>query len=188
VLVNDIPNTTAFTSLFSFINAFKSLPSIVGSESAVDSLLSAQSITSSISDDYGTTATTAGGTSIPLPPYMDGTAVFSGGAQVCSSSVNGGYNGLGVSRYVRFTETVTGSHTFEAVIYSGLSSSDPDMYLYHKGQLLAAGESWNANMESVEAFLLAGEDYILELREYAYTDPDLVPTTPTTTCFTVSRS
>lgn len=185
VLANDIPETTAFSSLFSFINAFKSLPLIDGS--AVDSLLDAQSIALSINDDYGTGATAAGGSSIPLPPYQDGASLPSG-IEVCSSSVHGGYNGLGVSRYVRFTVPSTASYLFEASQVSGLDPADPDMYLYHKGQLLAVAESWDANSESFETFLVAGEDYILELREYAYTNPDLIPTTPTTTCFTVSRS
>lgn len=189
VLVDEMPQTTAFTSLFSFINAFKSLPSISGS--AVDSLLAVQNITQSITDDYGTDATAASGSNIPLPPYMDGTAVFSGATQVCSSRVHGGYNGLGVSRYVRFTVPSTTSYLFQAIQQNGLNPADPDMYLYHKGQLLAAGESWNANVESVNAFLLVGEEYILELREYSYTDPDLAPTSPTATtetCFNVTRS
>lgn len=186
--VDKLRDSDAFTSLFSFITAFKSLPSIVGSESAIDNLLDAQSITSSIMDDFGTTATVAGGSSIPLPPYLLGTDVFSGATQVCSSSVHGGYNGLGVSRYVRFTVPSTTSYLFQASKVNGLNSADPDMYLYHKGQLLAAGESWNTNSESFAAALEVGKEYILELREYAYTDPELIPTTPTTTCFTVSRS
>jgi hypothetical protein len=189
VLVDEMPKGSAFTSLFSFINAFKSLPDINGS--AADSLLAAQSITASISDDYGTTATAAGGSSIPLPPYLDGTDVFLDGAQVCSTRVHGGYNGLGVSRYVRFTVPSTKTYTFKAERLSGLSSADPDMYLYYKGQLLAVAESWDTNSESFSVYLETDKEYILELREYNYTDPDLAPTPPTATtetCFMVTRS
>lgn len=188
VLVNDIPDTTAFTSLFSFINAFKSLPSIDGG--SVDSLLAAQDITQSITDDFGTDATAASGSNIQLPPYLDGSNL-STGIEVCSTRVHGGYNGLGVSRYVRFTGPATARYTFQAVWQSGLNPADPDMYLYHKGQLLAVAESWVTNSENFDAFLLSGEEYILELREHSYTDPDLAPVAPTATteaCFTVTRT
>lgn len=190
VLVDEMPQSTAFTSLFSFINAFKSLPAIVGSESAIDNLLAAQSITASINDDYGTTATDAGASSIPLPPYLDGTNL-STGIQVCSSGVHGGYNGLGVSRYVRFSVPSSTNYTVTAQRSSGLNPADPDMYLYHKGELLAVAESWTLNEDSLSVGLQVGNEYILELREYAYTDPDYDPNAigaTNTTCFTVTRT
>ena len=190
VLVDDIPNTTAFTSLFSFINAFKALPSMDGRESAVDSLLNEQSISASITDDYGATATNAGGgTNIPLPPYLLGSDVFSGGTQVCSTGVHGGYNGLGVSRYVRFAGPTAGRFTFKAERVSGLSPADPDMYLYHKGQMLAFGEESDPNVETFSADLEGGKEYVLELLEYGYADPDYNPVSANNqTCFTVTRS
>lgn len=183
-------DSEAFTSLFSFINAFKRLPTMDGLETAVDNLLNEQSISVSIIDDYGADASVAGGSDIPLPPYLLGTDVFAG-TEVCSSRVHGGYNGLGVSRYVRFTVPSNTNYTFEAQRVDGLNPADPDMYLYHKGQLLAVGESWNENSESFSVYLQTGRDYILELREYAYTDPDLAPTSPTATtetCFTLTRT
>jgi len=189
VLVDEMPKSTAFTSLFSFINAFKSLDTINGS--TVDDLLVAQSITQPINDDYGTDATTAGGSSIPLPPYLDGTDVFLGGTRVCSTRVHGGYNGLGVSRYVRFTVPSTKRYTFKAIRQTGLNPADPDMYIYHRGQILAFGESLVDNSETFAADLAAGEEYVLELLEYGYAAPDLSPTAPTATtetCFTVTRS
>lgn len=188
VLVDDIPNTTAFTSLFSFINAFKALPLI--DDAAVDSLLAAQDITQPIIDDFGTDATAASGSNIQLPPYLDGSNL-STGIVACSTRVHGGYNGLGVSRYVRFTGPATGRYTFQAVWQSGLNPSNPNMYLYHKGQLLSVAESRVSNAENFDAFLLSGEEYILELREHSYNDPDLAPTAPTATteaCFTVTRT
>ena len=189
VLVDDIPDTAAFTSLFSFINAFKRLPSMDGRESEVDSLLAAQSINVSITDDYGTTATDAGGgTNIPLPPYLDGTNL-STGIEVCSTGVHGGYNGLGVSRYVRFAGPSTGRYTFKAERVRGLTSADPDMYLYHKGQMLAFGESLEENSETFSADLEVNKEYVLELLEFDYADPDYNPASANNqTCFTVTRS
>lgn len=182
-----IRDSDAFTSLFSFINAFKSLPSMVGSESAVDSLLAAQDITQPIIDDYGTDATAAGGTSIPLPPYIS--TDFSTGIQMCSTGVHGGYNGLGVRRYARFTVPVDARYSFTAQRQSGIDPADPDMYLYHKGQILALGESVVDNSETFSVDLLAGREYILELLEYAYADPDYNPNSANNlTCFTVTRS
>ena len=191
VLVNEMPESTAFTSLFSFINAFKRLPSMVGSESTVDDLLAAQSITQPINDDYGSNATAAGGSSIPLPPYLDGADVFSAAVPVCSSRVHGGYNGLGVNRYVRFTVPSTKAYTFKAERLSGLSPADPDLLLYYKGQLLAAGDSWNENLESLSVYLETGKEYILVLREYGYVDLNYMPpisTANTETCFRLTRS
>jgi hypothetical protein len=186
VLVDDIPNTTAFTSLFSFINAFKSLPSIDGN--TVDSLLAAQSISTSITDDYGTDASAAGGANIPLPPYLDGTDL-STGIQMCSRGIHGGYNGLGVRRYAAFTVPATARYTFEAQQQSGINPADPDMYLYHKGQVLAFGESVVNNSEIFSADLQAGEEYILELLEYGYASPDYNPAAAgaiNLTCFNVT--
>jgi hypothetical protein len=182
-------DSDAFTSLFSFITSFKALPAIDGN--AVDTLLNAQSITTSITDDIGTNSSDAGGgADIPLPPYLPGADVFSG-TEVCSTGIHGGYNGLGVSRYVSFTSPSTASYTFEAVRQSGLNPADPDMYLYHKGQLLAVAESWSADMDSMSANLQAGNEYVLELREYSYTDPDYNPAAigaTNTTCFTVTQT
>ena len=187
VLVDEIPKSTAFTSLFSFINAFKSLPGITGS--SVDNLLAAQDITQPIIDDYGTNATAAGGTSIPLPPYI--TTDFSTAILMCSTGVHGGYNGLGVRRYARFTVPVDARYSFTAVRQSGINPADPDMYIYHRGQMLAFGESLVDNSETLSVDLLAGREYILELLEYGYWDQSYDPSASgveNETCFTVTRS
>lgn len=181
-------DSDAFTSLFSFITAFKALPAIDGT--AVDSLLTAQDITQPIVDDYGTDATAASGTNIPLPPYLLGADVFSG-TPVCSRGINGGYNGLGVSRYVSFSVPSSTNYTITAQRATGLNPADPDMYLYHKGELLAVAETWRADTDSLSASLQVDKEYVLEVREYGYTDPSYDPTATgatNTTCFTVTRT
>lgn len=185
-------DSDAFTSLFSFINAFKRLPAMDGLETSVDNLLNEQSINVSIIDGYGTGATAAGGGSnIPTPPYLPGADVFSGVEEVCSSGRNGGYNGLGVSRYVSFSVPSSTNYTITAQRATGLNPADPDMYLYHKGELLAVAETWRADTDSLSASLQVDKEYVLEVREYGYTDPSYDPTATgatNTTCFTVTRT
>jgi len=192
VMTSNMPLSNALTSLFSFINPFKNLTSIIPGD--VDALLAVQSI-DSISDDYATGVSDGEyvtSTTDVLPIYDVRAFPL---ADVCSTGDNISYDnvyGLGVSRFIRFTVPLSGNYRFTATSTSGLSSSDPDMYLYKNGTLVGAGDSTDIKSETFSTSLIAGNEYILEVLEYTYVNVN-VPYDRSAagaineTCFTVNR-
>jgi hypothetical protein len=192
VMTSNMPTSNALTSLFSFINPFKNLASVVSAD--VDALLAVQSI-DSISDDYAT-GVSAGmytGVTDVLPLYD--TRAFSL-TDVCSTGDNISavdVYGLGVSRFIRFTAPSTGSFRFTSSWTSGLSASDPDMYLYSNGTLVGSAVTTINKSETFITSLVAGNEYILEVLEYTYVDSQIPYNRSAAgaineTCFTVSRT
>ena len=184
VMTNNIPVTEAVTSLFSFTNPLKNLAGVSASD--IDNLLSVQSI-DSITDDIGSGMTLNPGVTNQLPVHT--TSAFP--VSICTTGENGGYNGLGVRRFIQFTSPSSASFTFTATKSSGLTSTDPDMLLYSKGQFIAAGESLVENSETFSANLVSGTVYVLEIYEYAsYGQINYNPNAPgaiNETCFTINR-
>lgn len=182
VLRYDMPNFSAFTSLFSLI---KPLKDNTGQGALIDPLLTFQSI-SAFSDEYGTGTNDAGytGSTAVTPVYTDASALPS---SVCSTGENQGYNGLGVYRFIKIVGT--GSRvTFEAVRNSGVSPSDPDLELFLKGRRLATAWSVTADSETLAYDLVAGETYILQVNEDTYFNISYTPDGDDTTCFDITQS
>ena len=193
VMTSNMPTSSSLTSLFSFINSFKNLTSIVSAD--VDSLLVEQSI-DSISDDYATGVSDGlyiMGTTDVLPIYdirpFPLTNICSTGDNISAVEVYG----LGASRFISFTAPSSGNFRFTSTWSSGLSASDPDMYLYRNGDLVGSGETTINKSETFITSLVAGSEYVLEVLEYTYVHLD-IPYNPSAsgainkTCFTVSRT
>ena len=185
VLTANMPNTDALTSIFSFITPFKAVAGNVGS---IDNLLLTDHSIATISNDEGTGR-------LLNPGSTDQTPVFETAFNIpsmCLTGENGGYNGLGVTRFVQFTVNTSGSYTFAAVKLSGgLTSTDPDIVIRSKGQLIGVGESTLNNSETLSVNLITGVIYTLELSEFAtYGNPDYTPSggSTDTTCFSLTRS
>ena len=199
VMTSNIPTSSSLTSIFSFINYFKNLASIDATD--VDTLLAAQSI-DAISDEYATGVSDGiyiiGSTDV-LPIYDDRALVDDPPfplTDVCSTGDNisaAEVYGLGASRFIRFTAPSSGNFSFTSSWSSGLSTSDPDMYLYSNGDLIGLGVTANNKSETLVTYLAAGSEYILEVLEYTYVDLDLPYNRSASgainkTCFTVSRT
>jgi len=86
---------------------------------------------------------------------------------ICTTSENGGYNGLGVARFIKFSVASSATVTIKATRTSGLNPADPDLYLFKNGVIQNLAESTTSNTESLTANLNAG-DYVVEINEYAY--------------------
>ena len=184
VMTENIPQTTAVTSLFSFINPYKTLnPNDV---SNIDSLLQNSHSISPITDDVGSGRTLNPGLTDQLPIFQT-----SFPASICVTGENGGYNGLGVNRFMQFTVPATANYTFTAVKVTGLASSDPDIIIWSKGELIGAGESFADNTETFSIRLVAGTVYVLEIAEFkSYSEEDYNPNgeLPNETCFAITRA
>ncbi|RDH83969.1 MAG: hypothetical protein DIZ80_07490 [endosymbiont of Galathealinum brachiosum] len=188
VMTANIPDTDAVTSLFSFITQYKVLNA--GSAANIDSLLLNNHSINIITDDEGTGQLLNPGDTNQLPIYATTFPVTS----LCVTGENGGYNGLGVTRFVKFTVPDSRSYTFTAVkLTGGLAVTDPDMIIRFKGQIIGLGESEADNRETFSAVLLSGVEYVLELSEFDTYGNPLSIYTPTgsasdTTCFSITRT
>ncbi len=192
VLTTDMVASDSLTSLFSFINGFKLQSGVA--PAAVDTLLADQSITTSIADDYGTGIDEAGYLGFSITPvYLNEGVDDTFPITLCTLGENGGYNGLGVTRFARFTVPANTTYTFSAVKNGGeTNSTDPDVYIRYKGELVGYGETFTTDSETFAVNLETGKEYVLELMEYrTYGDIDYNPAAigaDNQTCFTVSRS
>lgn len=188
-LTNNILQTDAFTSLFSFITPFKSQPGVNASE--VDALLLGQGI-APVTDDVGSNRVLNPGTYNQLPVYVDYATDFPDSV-LCNIAENGGYNGLGISRFIQFQVPATTTYTFNAIkVASEPNVTDPDVYIYHKGNIVGVGESFNKDRETLSLNLEVGKVYVLVLQEFRiYSNPDYNPAAGSAdneTCFTISRT
>lgn len=115
----------------------------------------------------------SGGGSVSLTCHASGTP------EVCLTTENGAYNGLGVRRFVRFSVTGTRAVSISAQCVSG-SDTDPDLVLYRNGQEVARAIAVSLNQESMSTTLSQG-DYVLELLDYNHYNSD----TLNTSCYNI---
>ncbi|RMH48222.1 MAG: hypothetical protein D6694_00755, partial [Gammaproteobacteria bacterium] len=146
-------DTLALTSIFSFASALKAEQSAAAS--AITALLNDRGVFGS--DEWGTGETNdAGNTQDVLPvytPLVVGTPTTLCSTNAFKSSNTGAYNKLSVRRFARLD--VSSSGTYQISV-TGPAGSDPDVYIFYKGQLVAKGDSSNAGSETVSATLSAG--------------------------------
>lgn len=150
----------AFVSIYLFAEKLREMSP--GMTTGFNSLLSGQNI--SITDRFGAGESNSGGASIHLPVYktlpLNNTAI-----NVCSSNANGSYNKLGVSQFLRLNVLSNGRYQITATESPTQSdSSDPDLYLYQRGQLVAFSEAGTPDVETLSHSLTAGT-YVLEIAD-----------------------
>jgi hypothetical protein len=163
VFINQQSSTTAFTSVFSFIDALKS--DLPANAAAIDALLASQSI-STVADEYGTGEANDAGSADTLPIYK--TLTVNGPAvNVCSTTEFGtDGNKLNTIQFLRLTLATPGALTFTAtatVIPAG-ETTDPDLWLRRPpaNGIFEVFESTTANSETgvSQNLNLVGENII----------------------------
>lgn len=180
VMSDEQVDTTAMTSIFSFVDALQANNS--GESAAIDNLLDGENINGT--DEFGTGETNNGGDTRALPVYVD-IPLGPPGATVCSSAVAGSIdlNKLGNRRFLRFVNDQSRLVTISAI--GGASGAgttaavDPDILVFRAGQLVLAGESTAQNREDISQTQLGAGTYILEVYDF-----ELTGTQPR--CMTVS--
>ncbi len=110
------------------------------------------------------------------------TVAKSSAENICTTNENGVLNKLGVRRLMRFSISQTQQIKITATKTSGLESSDPDLRLYKKGQLVGIAQGTRANYETLTVSISEG-DYVLDLLEYQYTSSGA---TSAITCYEVN--
>ena len=192
----DYAQTPAFTTIFSFLEAFGNQANIVPSE--VTAILSAQDISGTT--EFGIGETNAGRITGALPVYLP---LPTNGTEVpfCSFNNFSIFNKHGNRRYFEFDIPTTGSYRFEirrdfsASADSGTPTSDPDLVITRQGQpvnniFAGQGASGVNNSETLTINLTAGQ-HVMEAYAFENTstrDGGVTPfqVTPNDFCFTMS--
>jgi hypothetical protein len=192
-------STPAFTSMFSFATELKNMLD-AEQNSFVDSQLVRENISATGLDIWGTNANNDvnGGRDV-LPLYTDLTA-GSGPLRICTNSdFDNGRDGnkLAQDRYIRLTvpsqgfydvlvETIT--PTPETSDPDDRDQSDPDVFVYLDGTLIAVGQSPDENVESftTQNQLVPGEIYSVAVEEWRFEDDAAPDNYPDRICFDVS--
>lgn len=168
----------ALTSIFPFAAALRA--NNPGSAAAISAILADRSISGN-SDAFGNNESNNAGSANVLPIYTPIT-VNGGSVNLCSINAFGEYNNLGNWRYLTFTVTNAGTHTFTA---TGSLPADPMLNLHQAGSLTGIVDQ-NSTANPTEQFSrsLAAGNYVLEVSDYQNAEDD--PGTGGTTCMNVS--
>ncbi|MCW9014968.1 MAG: hypothetical protein OQL06_14445 [Gammaproteobacteria bacterium] len=176
VLTGAQKNTPSTTSIFSFISNLRSQNISVGT--SIDNIVGNQNIdTIPVIDSFGDSEIRNNPGSVNQIPVHTDLGIAST-RTVCSTSQNGGYNGLGVHRFLNFTAT----NTSATIIASGGTGTDPDIQLFRNGQLVALSEVIGTSETMNISNLVNGAEYVVDVYEYSFTDPSAASAT---TCFTI---
>ncbi len=196
-------NTNAFTTLFSFATELRS--GLNGAQLAfVDSQLARENIETTNIDIYGSSqdsiTTSPNQSRDVLPLYTtlptDGTTI-----NVCANSdYDSGRNGnkLAEYRYLTFTTTTAARYTVTITTTTATpvtsdpddrDQSDPDMFIFRRGQIVAVGNGPAENSEVFTTTTLGADTYVADLQEWRFEDEDGAPPNyPERICFDVSMA
>jgi len=200
-------STAAHTSIFSFAQALKALPN--AEVAFIDAQLARENIIGPGINLYGDGEQNDGVGTPPdvLPVYTTiglGTTV-----RICSNSqfdsVRDG-NKLSEVRFLRLNLQNSGARTFTVDTVNPDSTpspgfncstaaandpevrehSDPDFRLWRNGQLILDARGCEPNQERAVSGVLSPGDYVMDLTEFRYRDPDTRVNFPGRTCFDVT--
>jgi hypothetical protein len=178
VLSDGQRNTPAVTSIFSFTHELKQ--NNPGAVAAIDTLLLNQSI-DTVNDIYGDSQLSNDPGTVSKLPLHD---TISAGqtVNVCSTSEHQSYNGLGVSRFLRFSASAGQAFRIRAQRTSGAFPADPDIEVHFNGQT-AIADSVDIDAEILDLTLGQTGTYVIEVYEFGNREAD-----SGTTCFDVSMA
>lgn len=201
-------NTSAFTTLFSFVAGLR--PMLNASDVAfVDAQLNRENIDTPVLDVWGdgqlsTPAAARNGGRDLTPIY---TEVDTDGsiARVC---INNDYavpdvvNKLSDWRYLRFATPSQGRWTINAQANpvppptsdpppdpgdpAIRDRSDPDLYVWRRDQLVAIGDSGDDDVENFTTQTLPMDTYVIAMQEFRHEDEGASSDFPTQICYDVS--
>ena len=193
--------TNALTSLFTFADALRS--DLSGADLALlDALLDAEFVERTTNDIWGSSQSLI--TEVPnqardvLPLYE--IMPSNGTISICTNSdYDSGRNGnkLAEHRYLRWQ--TTGSRTYNITVTATTPTpvtadpddrdqSDPDIYIWRRGALMAFGNSGDENVESFTTQqALPADTYAVSLQEWRYEDDEGAPDDyPEQMCFDIN--
>lgn len=178
-------NTPYFTTIFSFTDRLRQDAAISGA--SIDALMAGQNIDGTgplgVGETHGGSLPNPPGGSQPLslPVYKQAT-VGGGAVQVCSYDDLGSYNKLGVRQYITFINPSSASRTLTLTKTSGDADRDPDFIVRSGQTVVAAGQAFLPDTETVSVNLSAGE-YTVEAYDAENTGDNGTATPPGDACY-----
>ncbi|MCH8100212.1 MAG: hypothetical protein IIB74_07230 [Proteobacteria bacterium] len=206
-------NTAAFTTLFSFATALRS--NLSGADLAfVNTQLTRENIDLGNLNIYGDgqtsqpAAPTSAGQRDVIPVYtdlpVDGTPV-----NICTNSdFDSGRDGNKLAEYRFLRITTTSSSTYTITIVPTpvpppttdeqppppadpiviRDRSDPDMFIWFNGGLVAFGNSGDDDFETFTTQVLPADVYVADIQEWRFSDEDASSDYPEQICFNITMS
>jgi hypothetical protein len=171
-------NNTAMTSIYVFADTLRNL--VPTQITNFNTLLLEQNIETT--DAFGVDESNSGGYTGSLPIYKP-LPLNNSPVNVCSTNRFGAYNKLAVAQFLLLE--VASSGTYQISVQEGIDDSgdsDPDVYLYRRGNLLDFAEGTQIDQESLSRFLSVGT-YVLEIVDDRAMDVE--NTDEITACFDV---
>jgi hypothetical protein len=207
VMMGPQANTEAFTTLFSFAASLQ--PMLAESELALlHALLDQENIERDNIDIWGSSqdqiATAPNQARDVSPLYTD--MPTNGTINICTNSdYDFGRDGnkLAEHRFLRFVTTSQSAYdiTIETTTPTPPTNdpaptppdeirdqSDPDIFIYRRGQFVAESTTGNANFESFTTPVLPADTYAVYLQEWRFTDESASSDFPEQICFDVTVS
>ncbi|MDJ0750633.1 MAG: hypothetical protein QNJ11_14195 [Woeseiaceae bacterium] len=198
-----VANTEAFVTLFPFATELRS--QLSGADlTFVDSQLDRENIERTMIDIWGssqnTIATSPNQARDVLPLYTD-MPVNGSTINLCVNSdydINNDRDGNNLAQYRYLRLTTTEPRAYQVTITSTTATpvtsdpddrdqSDPDMYIYLNGGLVAFGRSPDENSETFTTQILPADTYVAALQDWRYEDEDGAPANyPDQMCFDVT--
>ena len=205
VMTGPQATTEAFTSLFSFAAALRNTVQPADLP-FVDSQLTRENVDLGALDIYGSGQTTVpAGSRDVLPVYevlpTDGTVI-----NICANSDFDNRrdgNNLSEHRYLRFTTTSAASYRVSVTANPVppptkdpapmlpdfiRDRSDPDVFIFRNGQLVASSRSHDDDSETFTTASLPAGSYVMSIQEWRYSDDSASSDFPERVCFDVSMS
>ena len=200
VMMGPQVTTDSFTTLFSFAAELQSM--VTGTDLAfVNSQLDRENIERTSNDIWGSSQdlilTSPNQSRDVLPLYTD--LPTNGTINICTNSdYDTGRNGnkLAEYRYLRFVTTASSAYTITVTSTTATpvtadpddrDQSDPDMFIYQQGALVAFGNSGVENTETFTTQVLPAGTYAAALQEWRYSDDEGAPINyPEQICFDVT--
>lgn len=200
-MVGPQASTEAFTTVFSFATELRSMLN-AQQQAFLDSQLERENIDSIGLDIWASNETNdVGGNRDVLPLYTD--MIANGSVtNICTNSdfdrPDRDGNKLAEDRYIRLS--VPATDTYDVVAATTTTTpvtadpndrdqSDPDVYIYRDGALIAFGNGLVDNSEvfTTQGALIGGEIYSVTIEEWRFEDEGGAPTTyPEQICFDLS--
>ena len=210
VMVNEQRTTPALTTLFSFATELRA--NLSGADQAVlENLLTAENVELGGLDIWGSTqtivpATTPGGGTVRdvLPIYTDLAADGTVVSLCTNSDFDNGRDGNNLSehRYLRIVTTAASTAYNVNAAANPVpppttdppptppdvirDRSDPDVFIYLDGGLVAFGNSGADDVESFTTQSLPADTYAMALQEFRFSDDDASSDFPAQVCFDVT--
>ena len=204
-MIDGQANTDALTSLFSFSTELQGI--LTGADLAfLNTLLDSENVERTTNDEWGSSqdliVDAPNQARDVLPLYTD--MPTNGTINICTNSdYDSGRDGnkLAEHRYLRFVTTTTSRYDITVTTTTPTpptndppptppdeirDQSDPDIFIWRRGVLVALGNSGDPNLETLTTQILPADTYAVSLQEWRYEDESASSDFPDQICFDVT--